>query len=89
MNAIEVNSVKLHVEENGIGPTVVLVHGIPTDYRVWRPQVDELSRHYRMISYSRRCAFPNQYNDYAKSTIENNATDLEGLIARTVGGPVH
>ncbi len=89
MNAIEVNSVKLHVEEIGIGPAVVLVHGIPTDYRVWRPQVDELSKHYRTISYSRRCAFPNQYNDYAKSTIENNTTDLEGLIAKTVGGPVH
>ena len=89
MNAIEINSVRLHVEEIGMGPTVVLVHGIPTDYRVWRPQVDELSKHYRTISYSRRCAFPNQYNDYAESTIENNTTDLEGLIAKTVGGPVH
>ncbi len=89
MNALEVNSVKLHVEENGTGAAVVLVHGIPTDYRVWRSQVDELSKHYRTISYSRRCAFPNHYTDYAKSTIENNATDLEGLIAETGGGPVH
>jgi pimeloyl-ACP methyl ester carboxylesterase len=88
MNVVEVDGVKLHVEEDGTGPTVVLVHGIPTDYRVWRPQVDELSKRYRTISYSRRCAFPNQYDDYVKSTIENNATDLEGLIAKTVGGPV-
>jgi pimeloyl-ACP methyl ester carboxylesterase len=89
MNAIEVNGVKLHVEEIGTGPTVILVHGIPSDYRVWRPQVDVLSRHYRTISYSRRCAFPNQYSDYAQSTIENNATDLEELIAGAGGGPVH
>lgn len=89
MNAIEVNGVKLHAEEIGTGPTVVLVHGIPSDYRVWRPLVDALSRYYRTISYSRRCAFPNQYRDYARSTIENNATDLEELIARTEGGPVH
>ncbi len=89
MNGIEVNGVKVHVEEKGTGPAVVLVHGIPTDYRVWRPLVDVLSEHYRTISYSRRCACPNQYNDYATSTIENNTTDLEGLIAKTVGGPVH
>ena len=89
MNAIEVNGVKLHVEEIGTGPTVILVHGIPSDYRVWKPQVDVLSRHYRTISFSRRCAFPNQYSDYAQSTIENNATDLEELIAGAGGGPVH
>ena len=88
MNVVEVNGVKLHVEEDGTGPTVILVHGIPTDYRAWRPQVDELSKRYRTISYSRRCAFPNQYDEYAKSTIENNTADLEGLIAGTVGGPV-
>jgi len=87
MKVIEVNGVKLHVEENGTGPAVVLVHGIPTDYRVWRPQVDELSKRHRTISYSRRCAFPNQYDEYAKSTIENNTTDLEELVAGTVGGP--
>jgi pimeloyl-ACP methyl ester carboxylesterase len=89
MNVIEVNGVKLHVEEIGTGPTVILVHGIPSDYRVWSPQVDVLSRHYRTISYSRRCACPNQFSDYASSTIEKNATDLEELIAWAGGGPAH
>lgn len=88
MNTVEVNGVKLSFEETGTGPKVVLVHGIPSDYRVWGPQVERLSGEYRTISYSRRCAFPNQCNDYANSTIENNAKDLEELIVRT-GGPAH
>ncbi len=89
MKTLDVNGVRLHVEESGTGPAVILVHGIPTDYRVWRPLVDELSKRYRAISYSRRCACPNPCNDYTTSTIENNTADLEGLIAQSVGGPVH
>ena len=89
MKVLDVHNVKLTMEENGIGPTVILVHGIPTDYRVWQPQVDALAKHYRTISYSRRCAFPNQYNDNAKSSIENNTTDLARLITNTGGSPVH
>jgi pimeloyl-ACP methyl ester carboxylesterase len=89
MNVIEINGVRLHAEEIGSGPTAVLVHGIPSDYRVWRPLVDGLSRQYRTISYSRRCAFPNQTRDYAQSTVENNAADLEELIAWAGGGPAH
>lgn len=88
MSIIEVNGVQLNFEEVGTGPAVVLVHGIPTDYRVWRSQVDGLSRDFRTISYSRRCALPNQCTDYANSTVENNAKDLEELIVRT-GGPAH
>ena len=89
MGTIEVNGVKLNFEEIGTGPTVVLVHGIPTDYRVWRAQVDGLSKDFRTISYSRRCALPNQRSDYGNSTVENNAKDLEELIVRTGSGPAH
>lgn len=53
------------------------------------PSFRRFPRNYRTISYSRRCALPNQFNDYANSTIENNAKDLEELIDRTGGGSVH
>lgn len=56
---------------------------------MWKAQVDRLSGDYHTISYSRRCAVPNQYSDHASSTVENNEKDLEELIARTGGGPVH
>lgn len=89
MNVIEANGVRLSFVEAGSGPAVILAHGIPNDYRVWAPLVGGLSGSYRTISYSRRCAVPNQFRDYASSTIENNVRDLEELIAETGGGPVH
>ena len=86
---IKVGGVKLNFQEKGSGPTVIMVHGIPTDYRAWSEQVEVLSPYYRTIAYSRRCAFPNLDKDYANSTIENNEKDLEGLINQIGGGPVH
>ena len=86
---IKVGGVKLNFQEKGSGPPVIMVHGIPTDYRAWGEQVEALSPHYRTIAYSRRCAFPNLDKEYANSTIENNEKDLEGLINQIGGGPVH
>jgi pimeloyl-ACP methyl ester carboxylesterase len=89
MKLINVDGIKLNYQEKGDGPVVVLVHGIPTDYRVWDKQVEALSPQFRTVAYSRRCAFPNQNKDVANSTVENNAKDLEGLIAQLGGAPVH
>ena len=86
---IKVGGVKLNFQEKGNGPTVIMVHGIPTDYRVWGGQVEALSPHYRSIAYSRRCAFPNLDKGYLNSSIENNEKDLEGLVNQIGGGPVH
>jgi pimeloyl-ACP methyl ester carboxylesterase len=99
INTIEVNGVKLSLEIEGKGPTVVFVHGIPSDYRVWKPQVDRLSTKFHTISYSRRCAWPNMHGDYMSSTVENNVRDLEELInsvgvdsihlvSHSYGGPI-
>jgi len=89
MNIIDAEGVKLNYLENGTGPTVVLIHGVIEDYRAWGAQVEVLSKRFRTISYSRRCAFPNQNRDFANSSVENNAKDLVELIAKTGGGPVH
>ena len=99
MNTIEVNGIKLSLEIEGKGPTAVFIHGIPTDYRVWKPQVDRLSTKFHTISYSRRCAWPNMHCDYMSSTVENNVRDLEELInsvgvdsihlvSHSYGGPI-
>jgi len=74
----------------GRGQPVVFVHGIPTDYRAWNSQLGPFSTKYDVIAYSRRLASPNQNpEDYEKSTIENNSSDLVGLIQNLGIAPVH
>jgi pimeloyl-ACP methyl ester carboxylesterase len=89
MKLIDVDGIKLNYQEKGKGPIVIMVHGIPTDYRAWEGQVEVLSSRFRTVAYSRRCAFPNRNSDLGNSTVENNAKDLQGLIANLEGGPVH
>jgi len=86
----DVGQVKLAYVEAGLGEPVVLVHGIPTDYRAWNGQIQPFSSKYHTIAYSRRLAQPNQNSmDYEKSTIENNSADLVGLIEELEISPVH
>ena len=78
---VDVGQVKLAYAEAGEGEPVILVHGIPTDYRAWSGQMGPFSRKYHVIAYSRRLAQPNRNEmDYQKSTVENNSADLLGLI---------
>jgi non-heme chloroperoxidase len=87
---VDVGQVNLAYVETGKGEPVVFVHGIPTDYRAWRSQIEPFSARYHMIAYSRRLAQPNHNEmDYEKSTIENNSADLVGLIAELGISPVH
>lgn len=86
---VDVDGVKLNYLENGSGQPVILVHGIPMDYRAWDAQVKALSDTFRTISYSRRCSYPNTKKDFENSTIENNANDLAGLISKIAESPAH
>jgi pimeloyl-ACP methyl ester carboxylesterase len=48
---LEVNGVRLHVEDEGEGPAVVLLHGWPDSHLVWRNQVPALTAAgYRVIA---------------------------------------
>ena len=64
LESIDANGIKLGFVEKGTGPPVILVHGIPTDYRAWDNQMNVLSKSFRTLSYSRRCSYPNQNKDY-------------------------
>ncbi len=43
------NGIDLAYQDVGAGPEVILVHGHPLDHTMWRPQVEFLSSHYRLI----------------------------------------
>jgi len=78
---IHVNGVELHYISAGTGEPVILLHGGQGDYRSWEPQIAELSRYYRVISYSRRYNFPNRNPQTATDhSAKTEAADLKALI---------
>jgi non-heme chloroperoxidase len=86
----KVGQVSLACLESGTGEPVVFVHGIPTDYRAWKSQVEPFSKKFHFIAYSRRLAQPNMNDmDYLNSTVENNSADLVGLVEELGVSPVH
>ena len=86
----DLGRVKLAYVEAGSGEPVVFVHGIPTDYRAWKSQIEPFSNRYQAIAYSRRLAQPNQNPmDYHSSTVENNSADLVELIKLLGLSPIH
>jgi non-heme chloroperoxidase len=81
---IEIDGRQLHYVEQGDGQPVIFIHGGINDYRSWQFQIEPFSHKYRVISYSRRFAYPNKKvgNTATESTIEENASDLAELIKK-------
>lgn len=50
----EFNKGKLYFEVTGEGEPIVFVHGFTLDYRMWKPQVDEFSKKFKVITYDLR-----------------------------------
>ncbi len=89
---IEINGRHLHYVDQGHGQPVIFIHGGLDDYRCWQYQVDSLSsKEYRVISYSRRFAYPNKWvgNVTQDNTVEDNAKDLAELIRKLDLAPAH
>jgi non-heme chloroperoxidase len=77
--------------EEGQSPVIIFIHGGLDDYRCWQFQIDSFSSKYRVISYSRRFAYPNKWigNVVTENTIEENAKDLAELIRKLDLAPAH
>jgi len=90
LTEIQVNGITLNYIERGQGDTVLLVHGTVGDYRTWDGQIEALSRDHRVIAYSRRYHYPNEWPPTASSfSAVIHAEDLAALIQRLDVGPVH
>lgn len=87
---LRVRGLELHYIEQGQGEPLILLHGGQGDYRSWGPQMAVFSRHYRVISYSRRYHYPNN-NPLAANyhSANTEADDLAAFIGRLRLGRVH
>jgi pimeloyl-ACP methyl ester carboxylesterase len=86
-----VRGVELNYVEKGTGTPLVLVHGSLNDYRAWDSQVGPFAARYRVVAYSRRNHFPNEWSEYpAGYSVREERDDLVGLVeALGLKAPVH
>jgi len=76
---VRANGAVMYAEQAGEGPSVVFVHGMCGDARVWGDQVDLLSSRFRCTTYDRRGHTRSPRTD-ATDTVELHADDLAGVI---------
>jgi non-heme chloroperoxidase len=87
---VRVNGLSLDYIERGQGTPVLLVHGTLEDYRTWDGQLEAFSKGYKLISYSRRYHYPNEWiKDSTDFSITIHARDLAALIKALDLPPVH
>ena len=91
MKSVFVEGDSLHYIEKGQGDLVVFVHGTLGDYRTWGQQIDTFADKYRVISYSRRYAYPNQKiaDDSADYSVARHTKDLVAFLKAIGGDPAH
>ncbi len=88
MHRILAGDVSLHVQERGTGRPLLLVHGFPLDLTMWRSQVEELSREFRVITPDLR-GFGQSDVTPGTVTMEQYADDLAALLdAMQIDQPV-
>ncbi len=76
---VQTNGTTLCAEQAGDGPSLIFVHGMCGDARVWADQVERLSDRFRCTTYDRRGHTRSPRTDVTE-TVELHADDLAGLI---------
>src|SRR5688572_12478453 len=91
LKSIFINGDSIHYIDIGKGAPVVFVHGALSDYRTWRNEIDTFTKNHRVISYSRRYAWPNQQTiiDSSKHSYASHVKDLAELIKALKLEPAH
>jgi 3-oxoadipate enol-lactonase len=98
MPFVDTSRGRLHYEERGQGPVIVLIHGLAGDLSAWRDQVEALSSDYRVIAFDNRGAGssvqvdePESTEAMAGDTLElMDALDAERaqVVGRSMGGAI-
>lgn len=87
---LRANGVEFHYIEKGQGEPLILLHGGVGDYRAWDAQMEEFSKTYRVISYSRRFHYPNKNPLSSKyNAVLTEAEDLAAFLRKLKLKKVH
>jgi len=79
MRTVYLNHDAFCVFDEGVGPTLLFVHGFPLDHRMWSAQLAHFKDRYRVIAPDLRC-FGESVAGVELVTMEQMADDLNGLL---------
>lgn len=90
MPHVTINGASIEYFQQGRGAPVVLLHGAPSDYRVWLPHCAALSERYRAIAYTQRYFGLGEWaRDWPPFGARTHADDLVALLRQVAGEPAH
>jgi pimeloyl-ACP methyl ester carboxylesterase len=90
MQQATINGASMEYVEQGQGTTVVLVHGAPSDHRLWLAHVAALSARYRAIAYTQRYFGRREWRpDWPAFGVRTHANDLVAVLRQLAGEPAH
>lgn len=90
MQHVTINGASIECHEQGGGEPVVLVHGAPSDYRVWLAHCALLAARHRAIAYTQRYFGLGEWGrDWPPLGIRTHADDLIALLQQHVAAPAH
>jgi pimeloyl-ACP methyl ester carboxylesterase len=90
MQHVTINGMAAEYVEQGRGEPVVLVHGAPSDHRVWLPHCTALSARCRAIAYTQRYFGRGEWrSDWPSFGIRTHVDDLVELLRELVAEPAH
>lgn len=90
IHKIFINGLWLSYVDRGKGAPIVLVPGSMADLRIWTNQIEPLSRHNRVLAYSRRYNWPNSApGTGADGSMQRQVEDLADLMRGLGLAPAH
>ena len=79
MKWVDIDGIQLNVCDQGQGPVLLLVHGFPLDHTMWRGQIEDLAREFRVIAPDLR-GFGRSDVTEGVVSMERFADDLAALL---------
>ena len=90
MQIVTINGASIEYFEQGRGEPIVLVHGAPSDCRLWLPHCAALSARYRAVSYTQRYFGLGEWGgDWPPFSVRTHADDLIALLRQLAPEAAH